>query len=82
MTSDSIDSKVWLREIGAMLRDTRKRQRLTQEQVANSAGVYRSFISRIESGEYDLKVSTLYKLCKALGVSVTLIGDDDLTTLS
>ena len=65
-------SEAWLREIGAMLRSHRKARRMTQKQVAEAIGVHRQYITRIESGEHDLKVSTLGRLCSALGLTIDI----------
>lgn len=39
---------------------------LTQAQLAEKAGTYQSRISKIESGEYDFRVSTLAQIAEAL----------------
>ncbi|MGF1587209.1 MAG: helix-turn-helix domain-containing protein [Bacteroidales bacterium] len=48
--------------IGAILRDARKNAQMTQEELANKTGTRKSFISRIENGHSDIKLSTLYRL--------------------
>jgi len=48
--------------IGEIIRDTRKKVKMTQEQLANKTGTKKSFISRIENGHSDIQLSTLYRL--------------------
>lgn len=48
--------------IGEIIRDTRKKAKMTQEQLANKTGTKKSFISRIENGHSDIQLSTLYRL--------------------
>jgi DNA-binding XRE family transcriptional regulator len=48
---------------------TRKSQRLTQQQVADLAGVSRRTIVLIESGG-DCTLSTLRRICTALGLQI------------
>ena len=43
----------------------------TQPVLARKAGVSAGYLARLETQRHDLKLSTLLKLAKALGVSVT-----------
>ncbi len=61
--------------IGEIIRDTRKKAKMTQEQLANKTGTKKSFISRIENGHSDIQLSTLYRLIeigfgKRLNISI------------
>lgn len=56
-------------ELGRYLRTLRRRQELTQEQVAERAGVHPTFVSRIESGRAMPSLDVLARLAGALGVS-------------
>lgn len=49
----------------------RKRRGLTQEQLAEKAGVGRSHLARLETARQDPTLSTLEKIAKALGVKVS-----------
>jgi XRE family transcriptional regulator, regulator of sulfur utilization len=55
-------------DLGSNLRSTRKRLKLTQEEIGERSGVHPTEISRIEAGKRDPQVSTLLKLAKALEV--------------
>lgn len=57
-----------LADLGANLRELRKRSELTQEELAARAGLQPGEISRIEHGKRDPRVSTLLRLAKALKV--------------
>ena len=48
--------------IGEILREARKEAQMTQEQLAQKTGTRKSFISRIENGQSDIQLSTLYRL--------------------
>lgn len=56
--------------IGARLRDARRRQGLTIDQVARSTGLTKGFISRIERDMTSPSVSTLVTVCAALSLPV------------
>ncbi|SRR5690606_4272064 len=59
--------------IGELIKEERKRAKLTQEQLAEKIGAKKSFISRIENGHSDIQLSTLYKLIEfGLGRKVNL----------
>lgn len=53
------------------LKELRAQQGLTQAALAERAGVTLSYIGRLEIGRHDPQLSTLYKLAKALGVSIS-----------
>ncbi|NOX18914.1 MAG: helix-turn-helix transcriptional regulator [Chlorobi bacterium] len=48
--------------LGEMLREERKKAKLTQEQLAEKTGTKKSYISRIEAGKSDIQLSTLYRI--------------------
>jgi transcriptional regulator with XRE-family HTH domain len=52
------------------IRTIRKRERLTQEELAARAGVHLTWVNRLESGRYDLQWSSLEKIVKGLGTSM------------
>lgn len=52
--------------IGKDIRDARKDQDLTQEELAELAGVSRPTIARVETGS-NISTGTLEKVAKALG---------------
>lgn len=46
----------------------RREQKLTQSQLASRSGVHVTEVSRIERGLRDVRLSTLVRLARALGV--------------
>jgi transcriptional regulator with XRE-family HTH domain len=65
-----------IQRFGKHLQRLRTSRGLTQEQLAVTAGLTRTFVTRMELGQYDPSLSTLVRLAKALRVSVTeLLGE-------
>ena len=64
--------------IGATLRAMRRAREMTQAEVATIAGVSASTVSEIESGNQNLSIDMLWRLCQALRVRphITLRGTD------
>jgi len=56
--------------IGAKLRSTRMAQGLTLAQVAESTGLSKGFLSRVERDETSPSVATLVQLCQVLSLPV------------
>jgi transcriptional regulator with XRE-family HTH domain len=52
------------------LRSLRSAQRLSQEQLAEIAGLHRTYVGSVERGERNVTLSSLELLAKALGVNV------------
>lgn len=51
-----------------LLKQLRESGGLTQEQLADRAGLHRTYISLIERNERSPTLTTLVRLCEALGV--------------
>ena len=51
---------------GKIISDLRKSARLTQEELAERAGVHRTFVSQLERGLKSPTLDTILKLCDAL----------------
>lgn len=70
-TEFEIKAKAFL--IGEVIKEERRLAKLTQEQLAEKIGAKKSFISRIENGQSDIQLSTLYRLLEfGLGKTVEL----------
>lgn len=64
-----------LRELGDRIREERTRQGLSQEQLAQRAGLHRTYVGSVERGERNISVGSLYTLADELGVTVAkLVG--------
>jgi len=65
-----------IQRFGKQLQRLRTRRGLTQDQLAVTASLSRTFLTRLELGQLDPSLSTLVRLAKALRVSVTeLLGE-------
>ncbi|MFT6996424.1 MAG: HTH-type transcriptional regulator/antitoxin HipB [Cryomorphaceae bacterium] len=59
--------------IGILIQEARKRQKLTQQQLADKAGTTKNYISRIENDASDIRLSTLMRIIReGLGGSLKL----------
>lgn len=67
------DAPEILREIGSLLRQARSAAGLTQEQVANLAGISRPRYRDIETGISAARVTTLMNISRALGLEMMLV---------
>ena len=56
--------------VAMRVKEWRERRGLTQEQLADKAGISRGFLARLETARHDPKLSTLEKISKALKVDV------------
>lgn len=66
---------------GQKIRQLRIEQNLSLKDLSEKSGVSLSMISQIERRNTDPTLTTLYKLCKGLDVSIsTLLGTDEETT--
>lgn len=56
--------------LGDVVRHARRRQGLSQGDLAAAAGTGRRFISELEAGKQTLEFERLLKVCKALGITL------------
>ena len=56
-----------------LLRDERKRQKLTQQQLGERIGKKREYISSLEQGQIDMQLSTFMLIANALGLRFSLV---------
>lgn len=66
-----------LRALGARVRQVRHRRRWSQERLADESGIDRSYMSGIERGVRNVSVLNLTRIAKALGISVSLLFEDE-----
>ena len=68
--------------LGEAIKRRRLKDGLSQEALAAKAGLHTTFLSELENGHKDLRLSTLCKVANGLGVSVLeLIGLAERTEL-
>jgi len=57
------------------LKEWREKRRLSLRQLATKSGIHHMSLFRLESGRLDPQLSTLLKLCEALGITLNqLVG--------
>lgn len=60
-------------QLGVILHEMRKKQGLTQEQLAKKCGTTKTYISRIENDASDIRLSTLMRIFReGLGANLKL----------
>jgi transcriptional regulator with XRE-family HTH domain len=64
-------------QLARNLLQARKRYGLTQEEVSERSGVHPTEISRIENGQRDVQISTIFKLAKAFDLTPGQFIDGD-----
>ena len=64
------EEKAYAFYTGQIIEDARKKARITQAELARRIGSDRSYISRVESGQTEPKVSTFYRIMNALGCKI------------
>lgn len=55
---------------GQIIEDAPKKTKISQAELARRIGSDRSYISRVESGQTEPKVSTFYRIMNALGCRI------------
>ena len=56
------------KRLGRRIRELRKERRMSQTELAEKAGVALMTISRLERGEHDPHMKTLWRIARSLGV--------------
>lgn len=59
--------------IGQRIADIRKRNGMTQDQLAEKSGLQRTHIVRIEQGKYNVGIDTLQSIANAFGMDVDFV---------
>jgi transcriptional regulator with XRE-family HTH domain len=57
-----------IEKMAAKLKQLRERRGLSQEQLAEAAGISRTYLARLETAKHDPTLSVIEKLAKALNV--------------
>ena len=58
--------------LGQILKSTRSQKGLTQAQAGNLVGITQAMVSRIERGESNARIDTLFRLMSALELEVAV----------
>lgn len=68
---EEFEAKAWY--FAEILRDERKRQKLTQQQLGERIGKKREYFSSLEQGQTDMQLSTFMLIANALGLRFSLV---------
>ncbi|WP_339200716.1 helix-turn-helix transcriptional regulator [Peribacillus sp. FSL P2-0133] len=68
---DKEQEKKFKKIIGEAIRIERERNGFTQAILAEGAGLHHNFIGLVERGEKSLTVTSLHKICLALGLGMS-----------
>ncbi len=68
---EPVNTKKFRQELGITVRRRRHKLDLSQEDFADEAGIHRTYVSSIELGKVDVGVGVIYKLAKALNISLS-----------
>lgn len=60
-----------LHALGQAIRQVREDRGLSQERLAELAGLHRTYVSSVEQGRRNLSIENIHKIAGALGVSMT-----------
>ncbi len=62
--------QIVLKQIGARIKAARKTHELSQQAVADTAGINREYLSRVERGTENVSILTLVRIADALDTPV------------
>ena len=66
------EQKAYSYYTGVLIEEARKEANMTQEELAAKIGSNKSYISKVENGKTEPKVSTFYRIVLALGLTIDL----------
>ena len=69
------DRKMLLKQLGLSIKLARVRKGLSQEELAELAGLHRTYIGMVERAERNITVINLVQIAKALDVSLDKLFD-------
>ena len=64
------------RAFGARMRSLRQAQEISQEALAERAGLHRTYVGSVERGERNVALDNIYAIADALRVDVGQLFDD------
>jgi DNA-binding XRE family transcriptional regulator len=59
--------------MGQVIKDARKGEKITQEELANRIGTDKAYVSKIEKGIIEPGVGTFYRIIEALGLRIDIV---------
>lgn len=70
------ENKKLIKSIYSIGKEARKRQKITQNQMADMVGVPQSSIARLEKGDADVQLSTILNYLSPLGLTLNVVSKD------
>ncbi len=64
------DADELMQQLGRRIRDLRRAQERTQEEIAEMAGLSSTYLVRIERGRHSVTLETLRRIADALGIKL------------
>ena len=78
MKLEDLNDENWRKEkeqfgikIGQVIKEARQSRELTQQEVTERAGFYRTYLGLIENGKYSPSVFTVWRIAKAMNMKLT-----------
>lgn len=68
--SRMLNKKQFTLKLAKRIRQVREEKGMSQEELAHEAGLYRTYVGHIEAGRYSPSAYVVYKIAKALKVSL------------
>jgi len=65
------EKKQFAKKIGKHLREIRKSKNISQENLSLKAGYYRTYVGKIEQGNYSPSLHTIWRLSHSLRMLLT-----------
>ena len=72
------ERKMFLKQLGLSIKLARVRKELSQEELAELAGLHRTYIGMVERAERNITVINLVQIAKALDISLDKLFDNSL----
>ena len=69
--------RAYNRKVGERIKELRRDKNLSQEEFAAEIGLSRSYLSLLETARQDPSLSTLFRVAKVLGLSVSELLEVD-----
>lgn len=64
------------KEVGVLIKAHRKSAGMSQETLALRAGIARAYVGRLERGEFNITIKTLWDIANAIGISAKQLIPD------
>ncbi len=76
LTDEEITEIEIKNKISSEIINARAYKKMTQKQLEEITGMKQPFIARLEKGDVDMRLSTLIKITKALGLKISILPND------